>query len=110
MSGIVGRLFDPRPVQESCFGVIPVNLRHHMRGFHDCGRPIHFTSPARHGGARLVQTSGMDVVADRLYVSAIHASCSPPGVVSALFGEQAIDQLALRARARERTHSENDCA
>ena len=53
--------------------------------------PIHFTSPARHDGARLNQISGKGVVADRLNVFTKHTSRLPPGAVSALFGEHAID-------------------
>ena len=53
--------------------------------------PIHFTSPARHGGARLRQISGNNLVADRLYVFTPHKSFSPPGAASALFREHAID-------------------
>ena len=68
--------------------------------------PILFTSPARHDGARLEQIGGKNAVADRLYVSTTHKSCSPPGAVFALFGEHAIDWLALRARAWERIHPE----
>ena len=52
---------------------------------------IHFTSLARNDGARLERISEMDVVAGRLYVSCTHTSCSPPGAVSALFEEHAID-------------------
>ena len=48
----------------------------------------------------------MDVATDRLYVSTIHTSSSQPGAVSALFGEHAIDWLALGTRARERIRPE----
>ena len=39
--------------------------------------PIHFASPARHGGARLEQISGNNLVADRLNVSTTHTNLSP---------------------------------
>ena len=64
--------------------------------------PTHFTSRARHGGARLEQFSEMVVLfefefefefefADRFYVSTFYTFFSPPGAVSASFGEHAID-------------------
>ena len=53
--------------------------------------PIRFTSSARHGGARLEKISGKDLAADHLYVSTTRKFCSPPGTVSALFGEHTID-------------------
>ena len=63
-------------------------------------------SPARHGGVRLERTSGQGVLAGRPYVSTTHKSFSPPGAVSALFGEHAIDSPELSARAMERTQPE----